>query len=199
VIIRFTETKLKASYGTGFKAPTLSELFQNFPDFGFFGNLNLKPEQSEGYDAGFEQPLFDDRVRFGSTCFHNSITDLITTNDTFTSYANVNLATTEGTESFVSAKITDRVGVRADYTFTRAVDAGAGLQLLRRPKEKWSATATWLPIDAHAVGHRASRQRLARHHTRRLRIRDRGAGLCDRKPAGRLCDQRSGKNIRADR
>ena len=147
VIIPFTETKLKASYGTGFKAPSLSELYQNFPDFNFFGNPNLKPEQSEGYDAGFEQPLFDDRVRFGSTYFHNSITNLITTNDTFTSYANIGLATTEGTENFVSVQIAERFGVRADYTFTRAIDASTGLQLLRRPKEKWSATATWLPID----------------------------------------------------
>src|SRR5262249_3477330 len=67
VIVPVTETKLKASYGTGFKAPSLSELYQNFPDFNFFGNPNLKPEQSTGYDAGFEQPLFDDRVRFGAT------------------------------------------------------------------------------------------------------------------------------------
>jgi vitamin B12 transporter len=44
-------------------------------------------------------------------------------------------------------KVTDRVLVQADYTFTRAIDASTGLQLLRRPKEKWSATATWLPID----------------------------------------------------
>jgi len=33
VILPVTETKLKASYGTGFKAPTLSELFQSSPDF----------------------------------------------------------------------------------------------------------------------------------------------------------------------
>src|SRR6476646_1324289 len=45
-------TKLKASVGTGFKAPTLSQLFQSFPDFGFFANPNLKPETSNGYDAG---------------------------------------------------------------------------------------------------------------------------------------------------
>ncbi len=147
VIVPFTETKLKASYGTGFKAPSLSQLYQNFPDFGFFGNPNLKPEQSEGYDAGFEQPLFNDRVRFGSTYFHNSITNLITSNATFTSYANIGMATTEGTESFVSAKITERFSVRADYTFTRAIDASTGFQLLRRPKERWSAAATWLPID----------------------------------------------------
>src|SRR5215475_9467011 len=145
VIVPLTETMLKASYGTGFKAPSLSELFQNFPDFSFFGNPNLKPEESSGYDAGFEQPLLNDRVRFGSTYFHNGITNLIT--GTFTSYANVNLATTEGTENFVAARLTDRFAIRADYTFTRAIDASTGLQLLRRPKQKWSATATWTPID----------------------------------------------------
>ena len=147
VIVPLTETMLKASYGTGFKAPSLSELFENFPDFNFFGNPNLKPEESSGYDAGFEQPLLNDRVRFGSTYFHNSITNLINTNDTFTSYANVNLATTEGTENFVAARLTDRFAIRADYTFTRAIDASTGLQLLRRPTQKWSATATWTPID----------------------------------------------------
>jgi vitamin B12 transporter len=147
VILPFIETKLKASYGTGFKAPTLNQLFQSFPDFGFMANPNLKPEQSAGYDAGFEQPLFNDRVRFGSTYFHNSITDLIDFNSTFTQNINVGLATTEGTESFVAANITDRFRIRTDYTFTRAVNADTGMQLLRRPKEKWSVTAMWKPID----------------------------------------------------
>jgi vitamin B12 transporter len=122
-------------------------LFQSFPDFGFIANPNLKPEQSIGYDAGFEQPLFNDRVRFGSTYFHNSITNLIDFNDTFTQNINIGLATTEGTENFVLANITDHFRIRADYTFTRAVDAETGIQLLRRPKEKWSTTATWNPID----------------------------------------------------
>jgi hypothetical protein len=35
---------------TGFKPPTLAQLFQNFPSFNFFGNPNLKPETSIGYD-----------------------------------------------------------------------------------------------------------------------------------------------------
>jgi vitamin B12 transporter len=151
VIIPFTETKLKASYGTGFKAPSLSQLYQSFPDFGFFANPDLKPEESTGYDAGFEQPLFNNRVSFGSTYFHNAITNLIVTalipgTDSFTN-ANVGLATTEGTENFVAAQVTDRMTLRADYTFTRAVDASTGLQLLRRPKEKWSGTVTWHPIN----------------------------------------------------
>ena len=151
VIAPVTDTKFKASYGTAFKAPTLNQLYVSFPAFFFFANPNLKPEESVGYDAGFEQPLFNDRVRFGSTYFRNNITDLIQSAFdplTFTS-TNVNIgkAITEGTESFVAAAITDRLRVRGDYTFTRAVDATAGLELLRRPKEKWSANVIWNPID----------------------------------------------------
>jgi len=151
LIVPLTETKLKGSYGTGFKAPTLNQLFVSFPAFFFFANPNLKPEESIGYDAGFEQPLFNDRVRFGSTYFHNDITNLIQSvfdSTTFTSTnTNIGKAITEGTENFVAATITDRIRVRADYTFTRTVDATTGLELLRRPKEKWSANVIWNPID----------------------------------------------------
>src|SRR5205085_1973647 len=55
-IVPGTETKLKATYGTGFKAPTLYQLFGAGP-FGFMGNPNLQPEDSRGYDFGFEQPI----------------------------------------------------------------------------------------------------------------------------------------------
>jgi vitamin B12 transporter len=151
VILPLTETKLRASYGTGFKAPTLSQLFQDFPAFHFFANPNLKPEQSAGYDVGFEQPLFNDRVRFGSTYFRNDITNLINFNNAFTTNINVGQATTEGTENFVSADITDRFGIRADYTFTRAVDDATLQQLERRPIHKWSTTATWKLIDPLTV------------------------------------------------
>jgi len=72
--------------------------------------------------------------RFGSTYFHNDITNLIqSVSDPVTfSSTNVNIgkAITEGTENFVAATITDRVRVRADYTFTRTVDATTGQELL---------------------------------------------------------------------
>ena len=147
VIVPFTDTTIKASYGTGFKAPTLSQLFQSFPEFNFFANPNLKPEQSRGADIGFEQPLFNDRIRFGSTYFKNNITDLINSNADGTMLINVDQAITEGTESFITANIIDRLKLRTDYTVTRAVDASTGLQLVRRPKEKLSVTTIWNPID----------------------------------------------------
>jgi vitamin B12 transporter len=148
VLVPVTETKLKASLGTGFKTPTLSQLFVDFrPAFNFFGNPNLLPEQSVGYDFGFEQPIAYDRFRFGVTRYHNDITNLINTNATGTSYTNVGRAETSGYEAFASAAVTTRLKLRTDYTYTKALDAITGLELLRRPRHKYTLAAEWNPID----------------------------------------------------
>lgn len=136
-----TGTKFLGSVGTGFKAPSLDQLFTNYPSFNFFDNPNLQPEESFGYDAGFEQAVFEKRVRFGATYFHNDIDNLIVTNDSGTSYANVAKAETFGAESFIAWKPLDRLSLRADYTYTIARDAVLDRPLLRRPKHKASLTA----------------------------------------------------------
>lgn len=148
VIVPGTETKLKASYGTGFKAPTLSELFIDYrPGYNFHGNPNLKPEESRGWDIGFEQPLFDRRLQLGATWFQNDIENLIVTNATRDSYANIGKAKTKGVEAFAALEVSPQFRVRADYTFTLAKDEIARQELLRRPRHKASATATWTPTD----------------------------------------------------
>lgn len=146
-----TGTKLSATAGSAFKAPTLADLFVSFPAFGFFANPNLKPERSTGWDVGFEQPLANDRLRFGATYFRNDITDLIEPSFdpvTFTSsLINVDRARTSGVESFVSVRASDALDLRADYTFTDARDLATGLQLLRRPRDMASATVDWRAAD----------------------------------------------------
>jgi len=155
VITPWSETKLKASYGTGFKAPTLSQLHSDFPPT-FFANPNLHPEESKGWDAGFEQPLAHDRVRFGATWFHNDITNLIEAAPLPGQFAfgipvqtlvNIGQARTSGVEAFATFVVTDRLKLQGEYTFTKAVDADTGLELLRRPRHKASVTAAWTPID----------------------------------------------------
>ena len=146
-IAPMTDTKLKASYGTGFKAPTLTQLFVSFPAFFFFANPDLKPEESTGYDYGFEQPLWNDRLRFGATYFHNDIKNLIAANDTFTTNINIGQAETSGVEAFVAVAVTERLKLRGDYTYTKAIDALTDLELLRRPRHKESLTAMWNPTD----------------------------------------------------
>jgi len=157
-VIAATDTKLKASVGTGFKAPTLSELYQDFAPF-FFANPDLRPESSTGWDAGFEQGLAQGAVRFGVTYYHNRIHDLITTDVTGTTYANVGEATTQGIESFIAWQPAKELTLRIDYTYTEATDDVLQQELLRRPKHKgtalaqWQATRAWqLSLDILAVG-----------------------------------------------
>jgi vitamin B12 transporter len=158
VIVPWTETKFKASYGTAFKTPTLSQRFLDFPPT-FFANPNLQPESSIGYDYGFEQPVWNDRARFGVTWYNNDITNLIAAARTgqfdnsfgfpipILQNANVGHAFTSGLEAFAAVNVTERIKVRGDYTFTRAVDATTGLELLRRPRHKGTLTMLWNPID----------------------------------------------------
>ncbi|HEY1448471.1 MAG TPA: TonB-dependent receptor, partial [Caulobacteraceae bacterium] len=141
--IAATGTVLKASVGTGYKAPTLTELFVSFPAFNFFANPDLKPETSLGYDVGFEQPALDGAIRFGATWFHNDIRDLIETNASGTSWENIGRATTYGVESFIAVKATSTLELRGNYTWLIARDDVAQEELLRRPKNKASLTATW--------------------------------------------------------
>ena len=141
-----TGTILKASAGTGFKAPTLNQLFVSIPAFFFTANPNLQPERSLGVDAGFEQPLMNNRLRFGGTYFHNDIRDLIDFNSSFTTLINVGHATTQGAEAFASFAVTPEFNLRGDYTYTLAMNADTGTELLRRPKHKASLTASWQPI-----------------------------------------------------
>jgi vitamin B12 transporter len=138
-----TGTKLKASVGTGFKAPSLSQMFQNFPEFDFFGNPSLRPETSLGFDAGFEQSLAADNLRFGVTYFHNNIKNLIEDNADFTSLTNVGRAVTEGVESFVSYHPLESLTLRMDYTYLQATDEILHEELLRRPKHKGSLNVAW--------------------------------------------------------
>jgi vitamin B12 transporter len=160
-VVPQTDTKLKASYGTGFKAPPLVDLYVNFLP-GFLANPDLKPEESKGWDIGFEQPLANDSFRFGSTYFRNDINNLIEAVITQTpgveSLANIEEASTFGFENFAAWRVNSRLNFRADYTYTVAkVDESNstsctippimppcdGQQLVRRPKNKASLTTNW--------------------------------------------------------
>ncbi len=147
VLVPGTGTKFKGSVGTSFKAPSLDQLFHDYTAFGFFANPDLKPEESFGYDIGFEQALAGAHVRVGATYFHNDIDNLITIDNAGTSYVNVAKATTSGVESFVAYQPFDRLSWRADYTYTKAEDATLGTELLRRPKHKASVDAHWQVTD----------------------------------------------------
>src|SRR2546430_3152669 len=67
-----TGTKIRGSYGTGFRAPSINELF--FPNF---GNPNLQPEKSQGLDVAVDQTLFKERVTLSAGYFWTRYRNLI--------------------------------------------------------------------------------------------------------------------------
>ncbi len=94
------ETKLKANYGTGFLAPSLYQLYDPT-----YGNPNLQPETSLGYDFGFEQPIGGkDFLQVGADYFDNDLTNLITYDPATFVAANIGQAWTYGVESFMEFK-----------------------------------------------------------------------------------------------
>jgi vitamin B12 transporter len=150
--LKFPEmgTTLKGSIGSGFKAPSLTQLFVDFPAFNFFGNPNLQPEESTGYDVGFEQNL-GSRVQVGATWFHNDIDHLIALSDSGTTNVNIGQAETYGVESFIAYRPWETVNLRADYTYTVAEDATLDRLLLRRPRHKASLSGAWQVTHAFSL------------------------------------------------
>jgi len=157
ILIPETGTTLKGSYGTGFKAPSLYQLYAPY-----YGNADLKPEESTGYDIGFEQQVFGGKVTFGATYFHNDIENLISYDPVTYQNVNISSATTKGAETFVAWQVTDRLKMRVDYTYTYVIGympAGTSFGAacapltdtsctpLRRPNNKVSVTADWNPTD----------------------------------------------------
>jgi vitamin B12 transporter len=150
LVIKETGTKLRASWGKGFRTPTINDLF--FPGF---GNPNLQPEHSESYDAGFDQKLWQNRIRFGSTFFHNRFENLIQiVFDPVTFLAmpvNVGRAITEGVETYVEVEPLDWLLLWANHTYTSTEDLDTGRPLRRFAPNRWNAGVTVTPIERLTV------------------------------------------------
>ncbi|HEY7128233.1 MAG TPA: TonB-dependent receptor [Nitrospira sp.] len=159
-----TGTKLRGSYGTGFRAPTINQLF--FPGF---GNPNLKPEKSKGLDVALEQSLLNDRVFLSAGYFWNRYQNLILSvfdpvgcaaiPDTQGFCAqNIGTSRAEGVEASAKIKlIRDEPWIKSldlqiQYTYTSTNDLTAGptqdTRLPKWPLNQWSAILSYQPVEA---------------------------------------------------
>jgi vitamin B12 transporter len=149
-LFRPTGTRIKGTYGTAFKAPTLAQLFENSTYV--LGNPELTPEKSRGWDIGLEQSLWDDRITLGATYFENHFEDLINTFFSLDSfkyeYENVDEAQTKGIEVTASVRPVDDLTLSASYTYTDTENRSTGKQLLRRPRHKYNVNANYRFLDA---------------------------------------------------
>ncbi|NBW07623.1 MAG: TonB-dependent receptor [Caulobacteraceae bacterium] len=153
-------TVLRASYGQGFKAPSLYQLYSDY------GNTALSPEEADAWDAGVEQHLFDKRLTVSATYFDRETTNQIdffscTGTETITAaplcfkngvrrfgyYANIAETKTTGVELAAAGSV-GPVEVEANYTYTDAKNESAGAnngkQLVRRPQDMANLSATYV-------------------------------------------------------
>lgn len=152
-----SDTILRASWGEGFKAPTLYQLYSDY------ANPALQPETSTGWDAGIEQHLLDRRLSVSAIWFERRTRNQITFvscpfplnaicsspgHSPWGYYDNIDRTEAEGLELEAAFALAPALTLTANYTHTRAVDrspgsAGHGEQLLRRPRDMANATLTW--------------------------------------------------------
>ena len=151
-------SRLKASVGTGFRAPSLFDLF-GIDTSGYVGNRNLRPERSVGWEAGWavDVPAFGRRdfVTLDVTYFENRIRDMIATvfNSTFTASTtqNVNRAKTRGAEVALTARPLSWVEASVAYTWTDARNQANNTRLLRRPIDQVSANMRLTPLPGLTI------------------------------------------------
>ncbi|MDP2358417.1 MAG: TonB-dependent receptor [Beijerinckiaceae bacterium] len=138
-----TDTKLRASSGTGAKAPSL---YQRFSEY---GNLGLKPEENFGYDFGFDQRLFDGRVNLSATWFDTRYKNLIDIDWSVWPYRYYNIAEARIKGLETSAEFVLVPGewkARLSYTYSSAINETTGQPLPRRPKNKGGVSLTYTGI-----------------------------------------------------
>lgn len=145
-LVKEIGTKLRGSWGEGFRAPTIDDLF--FPNF---GNPSLQPERSESWDAGVEQKLWRNRIRLGLTYFENKFAALIqaaSTDGINFRAENVAKAWSQGWEFTSEIDLFDNLYLNANYTHTDTKNLDASHPLRRVAPDRYHAGITWDPVRA---------------------------------------------------
>ena len=148
------DLRMRASYGEGFKVPTLFQLLSDY------GNRALQPERSTSYDAGLEYGARDEAFFAAITAFRRDSENLIDFVSCFGStspicidrpfgtYDNIGRARAQGVEveSSIAPDANTRFGLVYAYidTENRTPDSSAfGNELARRPTHALTVSADW--------------------------------------------------------
>lgn len=140
------KTLFRASFGEGFRAPSLFELFSDF------GNPSLAPETSRGWDGGVTHALLGGKLILGASLFRRESFQQIQfvscfgslspvcVNRPFGVYDNARRTRAQGAELQVAFQPSQRLALRVNYSYLDAIARGTGLRLARRPAHTANAT-----------------------------------------------------------
>jgi vitamin B12 transporter len=132
--------KLSGMIGTGFKAPTLFNLYH--PSY---GNDALEPEKSFGWEIGFEKS-FGSFATVSGTYFDTEFDNLIGYDPVTFRNININKANTNGIEISILLNPVKDLYTEFSYVYTNAIDESDDSRLLRRPPHKGTINLRYRPI-----------------------------------------------------
>jgi vitamin B12 transporter len=138
-------TRVRASLGRAFKAPTFCEQFCDAPFV--VGDSTLRPERSTSWEVGVEQGLADGRVSAWATYFDQRFRDMVVYDGGVApgepNYRNGSAARARGIETGLTTSLGQGVTASASYTYllAKATEDGGlpsasfarGERLIRRP------------------------------------------------------------------
>jgi vitamin B12 transporter len=130
----------RASYGTGFRAPTFNDLY--YPGF---SNPNLRPEKSQTYEVGLTwSPTVDTTIDLA--VYQSNLRDLITLDSTFTPM-NIGRARIRGFEASVAHAFDARWSVKASIDVREPINLDTGLYIPNRDRFKAAAEVTFAATE----------------------------------------------------
>lgn len=141
-LLNETGTKFRGSYATGFRAPTINDLF--FPGF---SNPNLRPEKSKSMDLGVDQKLLQEKLTVSAGFFWNRFRDLIQSPAPAFIPQNIGNALSKGWEAGFQFAALKNLDLRGQYTWTMTRNLDTGLRLAQRPVDQASAGISYRPIE----------------------------------------------------
>ena len=126
-------TSIYANIGSAFKAPTAYQLYA-----GFYGNQDLKPEESISYEIGLDQQL-NYGLSANASVYYTKVKNLIGSNASW-QYVNIDDANMTGGELGLNWK-KDQLFTSAEYAYVKTEDESTGFELVRRPRQTFTFTA----------------------------------------------------------
>jgi vitamin B12 transporter len=142
-LIDGTGTRLHSSLGTGFRAPSLYQLYD--PNY---GNAGLKPETSLSFDIGVEQKFLDGRLTADVTYFWAEIEDLIGFAGRYTQVSGTTRS--QGIEASFAYAVNDWFDLGGSYTYTDS-RAASGARTNNVPKHMAVLSASVKPAEKWTI------------------------------------------------
>lgn len=144
---KFTSALLKLAHSTGFRAPSLNQLYDPT-----YGNKNLTPETSQSTDLSLENN-WSKEIKTTTTLFSTRIQNRLSYDPVTFVNRNSNQASILGLEQTAGVDWVESLNQTLSFTLLKTKDLSTGKKLARRPEFNLKNTFTFLYESKHNLAY----------------------------------------------